>query len=41
MAPPGITTVQIYKGFVPFVIIQIVGLPLMWLIPEITTLLLE
>ncbi len=41
VAPPGITTGQIYRGVAPFVIIQIVGLGLMWLFPEITTFLPE
>ena len=41
VAPPGITTGQIYRGVVPFVIIQIVGLTLMWFIPDITTFLPE
>ncbi len=39
VAPPGITTGQIYRGVVPFVIIQLAALTLMWLIPEITTFL--
>ncbi len=41
VAPPGITTGQIYRGVVPFVIIQIVALALMWFIPDITTFLPE
>ncbi len=39
VAPPGITTGQIYRGVVPFVVIQMVGLALMWLAPEIVTFL--
>jgi TRAP-type mannitol/chloroaromatic compound transport system permease large subunit len=39
VAPPGITTGQIYKGVIPFVLIQIAGLTLMWLAPEIVTFL--
>jgi len=39
VAPPQITTGQIYRGVAPFVVIQVVGLALMWLIPEITTFL--
>ena len=39
VAPPGITTGQIYRGVVPFVIIQMAGLALMWLAPEIVTFL--
>ena len=41
VAPKGITTGHIYRGVVPFVIIQVVGLGLLWLIPEITTFLPE
>lgn len=41
VAPRSITTGQIYRGVVPFVIIQLVGLALLWLIPEITTFLPE
>lgn len=39
VAPPGITTGQIYRGVIPFVIIQMAGLALMWLAPEIVTFL--
>lgn len=36
VAPKGITTAHIYKGAVPFVIIQIVALGLIILFPAIT-----
>ncbi len=39
VAPPTITTGHIYRGIVPFVIIQIVGLALLWLFPSIVTIL--
>jgi TRAP-type mannitol/chloroaromatic compound transport system permease large subunit len=39
VAPPSITTAHIYRGIVPFVLIQIVGLALLWLFPQITTFL--
>ena len=34
VAPPEITTRQIYKGIVPFVVIQLIGLTLVLLFPE-------
>jgi len=37
VAPPSITTAHIYRGVVPFVIIQVVALALLWLLPEIAT----
>jgi TRAP-type mannitol/chloroaromatic compound transport system permease large subunit len=39
VAPPSVTTAHIYRGVIPFVIIQVVGLALLWLFPEITTFL--
>ncbi len=39
VAPPSVTTGHIYRGVVPFVLIQIVGLALLWLFPQITTFL--
>ena len=39
VAPKEITTVDIYKGVIPFVIIQVVGLILLWNFPVITTFL--
>ncbi|MCY3880401.1 MAG: TRAP transporter large permease subunit [Rhodobacteraceae bacterium] len=38
VAPPEVTTGQIYRGVAPFVIIQVIGLVLLWLIPDIVTL---
>ena len=37
VAPKEVTTGQIYRGVAPFVVIQVVGLLLLWLIPEIVT----
>ncbi|RMF65278.1 MAG: TRAP transporter large permease subunit [Calditrichaeota bacterium] len=34
VAPPEITTAQIYRGIVPFVVIQLIGLTLLVLFPE-------
>jgi TRAP-type mannitol/chloroaromatic compound transport system permease large subunit len=37
VAPAGITTLQIYRGVVPFIGIQIVALGVVWLVPELAT----
>jgi TRAP-type mannitol/chloroaromatic compound transport system permease large subunit len=39
VAPPEITTGHIYRGIVPFVLIQLVGLAILWVAPQITTFL--
>ena len=36
-APPEITTGQIYGGVAPFIVLQIVGIGLIWLFPTIST----
>lgn len=41
VAPPEVTTMDIYKGVIPFVIIQVIGLSLLWYFPAITTFLPE
>ena len=41
VAPPEIRTGQIYRGIVPFVVIQLVGLGLVVLFPEMATWLPE
>ncbi|OUR76393.1 hypothetical protein A9Q83_14560 [Alphaproteobacteria bacterium 46_93_T64] len=41
VAPPDVTTMDIYKGVIPFVIIQVIGLLLLWFFPAITTFLPE
>jgi TRAP-type mannitol/chloroaromatic compound transport system permease large subunit len=37
VAPPDVTTMDIYRGVIPFVIIQVIGLVLLWNFPIITT----
>ncbi len=39
VAPPSVTTGDIYRGIWPFVIIQVVGLFILWHFPQITTFL--
>ncbi len=41
VSPPEVTTMHIYKGAVPFIIIQVIGLTLMIVFPEIATWLLS
>ncbi|MFT5869425.1 MAG: TRAP-type mannitol/chloroaromatic compound transport system permease large subunit [Paracoccaceae bacterium] len=38
VAPKSVTTGHIYRGVIPFVLIQVVGLALLWLFPEIVTI---
>ncbi|MCY4287387.1 MAG: TRAP transporter large permease subunit [Aestuariivita sp.] len=38
VAPAGITTAHIYRGIIPFVIIQVVGLGIFWFFPGIVTI---
>ncbi len=37
VAPPEVTTMQIYKGAVPFILIQLIGLALIVIFPELVT----
>ena len=39
VAPPSVKTWDIYKGVIPFVLIQIVALAILWIFPGITTFL--
>jgi len=39
VAPKGVTTGHIYKGVLPFVLIQVLGLALLWFFPGIVTIL--
>ncbi len=39
VAPPTVTTAHIYRGILPFVLIQMVGLGLLWIFPDVVTLL--
>lgn len=41
IAPPSISTGQIYKGVLPFILIQIIGVIIVWLFPSLTTWLPE
>ncbi len=41
VAPPSVTTLQIYKGVIPFVFIQVLMLIVLWFIPEFATWLPE
>jgi TRAP-type mannitol/chloroaromatic compound transport system permease large subunit len=40
VAPPEVTTGQIYRGAIPFIVIQTVGLVIIILFPEVVTWLL-
>ncbi|WP_412550162.1 TRAP transporter large permease [Shimia sp. MIT910701] len=39
VAPKEVTTGHIYKGIIPFVLIQVVGLAILWYVPSIVTIL--
>ncbi|MEL6532098.1 MAG: TRAP transporter large permease subunit, partial [Pseudomonadota bacterium] len=39
VAPAGVTTGHIYRGVAPFVLIQVVGLAILWFFPQIVTIL--
>ena len=38
VAPPEVTTGHIYRGIIPFVLIQVVGLGLLWAFPQVVTI---
>ena len=38
VAPASVTTGHIYRGIIPFVLIQVVGLALLWFVPGIVTI---
>ena len=38
VAPPQVTTQHIYKGIIPFVLIQVLGLAILWFFPSIVTI---
>jgi len=38
VAPPGIDTMHIYRGVTPFVIVQVLGLVLLWAVPGVVTI---
>jgi TRAP-type mannitol/chloroaromatic compound transport system permease large subunit len=39
VAPPSVTTGHIYRGIIPFVLIQVAGLALLWAFPSVVTIL--
>ena len=38
VAPPSVTTGHIYRGIIPFVLIQVLGLALLWYVPWVVTI---
>lgn len=36
-SPPGVTTGDIYRGIIPYVAIQIVGLAIVWIFQPLST----
>ena len=38
VAPPSVTTQHIYRGIIPFVLIQVAGLAILWFFPSIVTI---
>ena len=38
VAPKEVTTAHIYRGIVPFVLIQVVGIGILWMFPSIVTI---
>ena len=38
VAPKSVTTGQIYRGIIPFVLIQVLGLALLALFPQVVTI---
>ena len=38
VAPPSVTTQHIYRGIIPFVLIQVLGLAILWFFPGIVTI---
>jgi len=41
VAPPDVTTMHIYRGAIPFIVIQLIGLTLLIVFPEIATWLIQ
>ena len=41
VAPPSVSTMQIYRGAVPFILIQLLGLTLICLFPQLVTYLVD
>ncbi|RPE71786.1 tripartite ATP-independent transporter DctM subunit [Pacificibacter maritimus] len=38
VAPPSVTTAHIYRGIIPFVLIQVLGLMALWMFPDVVTI---
>ncbi|MFV2001366.1 MAG: TRAP transporter large permease subunit [Paracoccaceae bacterium] len=38
VSPPGVTTRHIYRGVIPFVIIQVLALAFLWMVPGVVTI---
>ena len=38
VAPPEVTTQHIYRGIIPFVLIQVLGLAILWFFPSVVTI---
>ncbi len=38
VAPPSVTTAHIYRGVIPFVIIQVLALAFLWMVPSVVTI---
>ena len=38
MAPKEVTTSHIYRGIIPFVLVQVLGLAILWFVPSIVTI---
>jgi TRAP-type mannitol/chloroaromatic compound transport system permease large subunit len=38
VAPKEVTTSHIYRGIIPFVLVQVLGLAILWFIPSIVTI---
>jgi len=38
VAPPSVTTAHIYRGIIPFVIIQVLALVFLWMVPSVVTI---
>jgi TRAP-type mannitol/chloroaromatic compound transport system permease large subunit len=37
VAPPEVGTLDIYRGVAPYVLLQVIGLALVWLVPQLAT----
>ena len=37
VSPPGVTLAHIYRGIIPFVLLQLIGLAIVFVFPALTT----